>query len=211
MSKKLDIIGKKYGKMTVLSEGGRTNFGKVKFICKCDCGNTKEVIGSGLLRGTTTSCGCVHRAMISALGKSCGDGMPMCRLKKIFKAMNTRCYNKNSTGYKYWGGKGVTICDEWKDNYKAFHDWAIVNGYRDDLSIDRIDHEMGYIPSNCRWATDKEQANNMSSNHVVYFNFEQYTMTQFAELIGTKRDAIKHLFDKGMSAHEIAYKFKYAA
>lgn len=74
--------------------------------------------------------------------------------------MHTRCYNEHFAAYKYYGGRGITICDEWRENFQAFHDWAMANGYRDDLTIDRIDNDKGYSPDNCRWITMEEQNKN---------------------------------------------------
>ena len=80
--------------------------------------------------------------------------------------MKQRCSDANAINYRYYGGKGIRVCDEWRDNFYAFYDWAIANGYRDDLTIDRIDNSKGYYPDNCRWASYKEQQNNRSNNKI---------------------------------------------
>lgn len=108
------------------------------------------------------------------------------RLYSIWKAMKVRCYNRNSKAYKRYGGRGITICDEWRDDFPAFREWATSHGYNDTLTIDRIDTNKGYSPDNCRWATYKTQANNTRRNVILNINGEKGTIAQMCEKYGVK-------------------------
>ena len=97
--------------------------------------------------------------------------------------MKARCYNSNQWNYQYYGGRGIKVCDEWKNNYNSFYNWALENGYQDNLSIDRIDTNGNYEPSNCRWVTDKEQKNNTRRNHYITYKGKTQSMSKWAEEI----------------------------
>lgn len=153
------LTGKRFGRLLVLGrvENHRTKGGKsqVQYKCQCDCGNIIVARGESLCSGNTKSCGCyehdVHIAMNTTHGKT---GI---RLYRIWQGMKQRCYYKKSTYYKDYGGRGISICDEWKNDFQVFYNWAMSHGYSDKLSIDRINVDGNYEPSNCRWATNSEQ------------------------------------------------------
>lgn len=165
----LNLIGEKYGKLTVV-EFDRLQNHKTYWKCACDCGLTVVATGNNLRSGNTTSCGCVHRAKVQQIGRNNIKHNEIhenrTRLYTIWCGMRQRCSNPNRTAYILYGGKGVRVCDEWND-YDVFKNWAISNGYADNLSIDRIDSNGNYEPSNCRWITQSENTARANKNHTT--------------------------------------------
>lgn len=180
---KADYSGKKFGNLTVIEECGRTKSRGVIWLCKCDCGNYYKAISSSLKNGTTTSCGCKTKEKRMANYR--GHGMSRTRLYKIWMDMKTRCNNPNTPYFSKYGGRGIKVCDEWND-FETFRDWAIANGYKDDLTIDRINVDGNYESSNCRWATAKVQSNNKRNNRFITFNGTTKTVSEWADDLGMK-------------------------
>lgn len=182
------LVGQRFGKLFVLdrvkkqacSSGNKSS----KFLCQCDCGNIVEVRRDHLLSGRTSSCGCNSHPIKHGLLKS--------RLYGIWVGMKNRCYNINSTYYKNYGGRGITICDDWHYDFISFYNWSIANGYSDDLSIDRIDVNGNYEPSNCRWVTDKVQGRNRRNNIYITYNDVTKTLAEWAELTGINYNTLYH-------------------
>lgn len=156
---------------------------KQKWLCECDCGNEKYVTAGHLRDGHTRSCGCLRRETTAAsFTKHSQSGT---RLYSIFYHMHDRCEKKQCKDYKNYGGRGISVCGEWNrvSGFVAFHEWAMKNGYHDGLSIDRKDANGNYEPDNCRWATDKIQANNQRRNHRILYSGKEYTISQLSELL----------------------------
>jgi hypothetical protein len=153
----IDLTGRRFGRLTVLHRTGGGDDGQARWRCACDCGGIHEVAGRDLRCGDTTSCGCRKRdGSIRRTHGGYGS-----RLWRIWSSMKVRCNNSRSRSYRYYGGRGITICPEWLSDFAAFRDWALANGYRDDLTIDRWpDRDGNYEPDNCRWATSKQQRHN---------------------------------------------------
>lgn len=165
----IDLTGMKYGRLTVV-EFDRLQNHKTYWKCVCDCGLTVIVTGNNLRSGNTSSCGCLRRENTQKMGldhrKHGESHSHLTRLYTIWCGMRQRCSNPNRSAYKYYGGKGVSVCEEWQD-YSAFKAWAIGNGYADNLSIDRIDNRKGYSPDNCRWITISENVARANKNHTT--------------------------------------------
>lgn len=156
MGKIKDLIGQKFGKLLVIGNS------KSKKICICDCGKVCEIDTNHLVSGHTKSCGCNNaRYWKTALGLS------KSRLYKCWQSMMSRCYSFNNIAYKYYGKRNITVCDEWH-NSSNFLNWALNNGYADNLTLDRIDVNKNYSPENCRWITMKEQ--NRNTRRTIYID-----------------------------------------
>lgn len=175
-----DLTGKRFGRLVAV-EGIKKDNG-FYWKCKCDCGNYTEVLPQHLKRNLIRSCGCLRVEVSSQTNKR--HGMKETRLYKVWLDMKARCCNSSDSHYKDYGGRGITVCDEWKDDFMSFYEWAIANGYRDNLTIDRKDVNGNYEPSNCRWATYKEQANNKRANIILEYKGRKQTMAEWAEEIG---------------------------
>ena len=149
-----NIINQRFGRLTVIERIENTKDGKAQFKCLCDCGQYKNVRATSLRNGDTKSCGCLRSD--KSKRRLTKHGVRRSRLYSIWSMMKQRCFNSNATKYADYGGRGITVCPEWKNNFKVFYDWAMSNGYRDNLTIDRIDSDKNYEPSNCQWITLSE-------------------------------------------------------
>ena len=171
-----DLTGQKFGRLTVLKY-----LGESKWLCKCDCGTLSTPRGYNLVKGISKSCGCYQKEKIGKLATK--HGMAGTRIYKTWHNMKSRCNNPNATKYEIYGGKGIKVCDEWMD-FENFYRWAIENGYNDSLSIDRIDGNKDYEPSNCRWVDYKTQNNNKSQNHLITYKGRTQNISQWARELG---------------------------
>ena len=190
-----DLTGMKFNRLTVIKKDGTYN-GRgrnTRWLCLCDCGNYTHAPTAALRGGKQISCGCYASERMTKMNmKHGGFGT---RLYEIWRQMHRRCYGKETKAYPYYGGRGITICDEWKE-FEPFKKWAIENGYADDLTIDRIDVNGNYEQSNCRWVTAKEQANNRRSNHKVEYNGETHTVSEWADKYGVSQVKLWARLDK---------------
>lgn len=191
--KLIDLTGEKFGNLTVIGRGDNDKSGHVRWKCKCDCGKIKEkpVYARDLKVGKVVSCGCIHHQKITIHNGSKE------RLYQTWKGMLKRCENPNCTNFHNYGKRGIKVCDEWKD-YLTFKAWALKTGYKERLTIDRINVNGNYTPDNCRWVTLKEQSNNKRNNVYTTINGEKHTLAEWAELAGVNKSTIRQRYHKGV-------------
>lgn len=177
--KKRDLTGQKFGHLTVIRPAGQGKDKHYLSLVRCDCGNEYTVRDSELLRKNARQC------CKDCCKPQLKHGQKGSRLYTIWQGMKKRCYTPSNNNYKRYGAKGVMVCDEWKE-FIGFYNWAINNGYEDNLTIDRIDYTGDYEPNNCRWADRSTQANNTSTNHYIWYKGEKYTMKQLSDKYNIK-------------------------
>lgn len=155
---KSDLVGKRFGKLTVVDLVQNEGEKRKRALCRCDCGTVKNVAISSLRSGDTTSCGCIWKEAIKKSNST--HGKTGTKLHNAWRAMKARCNIRSCSNFEYYGGRGIRVCEEWNRSYATFQEWAINNGYSEGLSIDRIDPNGNYEPSNCRWEDKEVQARN---------------------------------------------------
>ncbi|WBF81889.1 hypothetical protein [Staphylococcus virus vB_SurM-PSU6] len=194
-----DYIGLKYGRLTVISwDGKRGIHHYVK--CKCDCGNTKSIRLYRLKTGETKSCGCIRKELFEENRRgNIKHGKSNSRLHTIYRSMKARCYSVKNINYSNYGGKGIEICDEWLEDFMNFYNWAHNNGYKDDLTIDRIDSNGNYEPGNCRWVDYKTQSRNRNYNKLLKFQGKELCVTEWSDLTGIASGTIHSRLRMGWS------------
>lgn len=162
----VDMAGKRYGRLFVLRRAGSNKDGLALWLCKCDCGNMCVVEGAKIRKGNTRSCGCLH--VESTRNRFTKHGLYQNRLYGVWKMINQRCSNPRNKNYGRYGGRGISVCEEWRNSFQAFYEWAILHGFDAakpsfQCTIDRIDNDRGYYPENCRFVDMKVQNNNKSN------------------------------------------------
>lgn len=177
-----DLTGKRFGKLTVVKyiPPSERKEKRKQYLCKCDCGNDFYARGDSLRAGTNLSCGCYKEDRYRD-GHSKTHGMSHEKIYAIWCSMKARCYNPNNQGYTNYGGRGITVCKEWRNSFENFRDWAIANGYKEGLSIDRINVNGNYEPSNCQWITVSEQSDNKRGSRKITYKGKEYTARQLSK------------------------------
>ena len=199
MGKHVNLIGKKFNRLTVVRQTDkRDSNGNIIWLCVCDCGNMVEQRGGSLTSGHAKSCGCWHRERSSVFAKKHlrTHGLRKHRLYTIWEHMKQRCYNVNNKSYKDYGARGITVCNEWRCDFLSFFNWAIDNGYRENLTIDRINNNGNYEPSNCRWATNIVQNRNKRHLHMITYNHKTQTLVEWSEVVGIKYNTLERRINK---------------
>ena len=192
--RRLDITGERYGRLTAKKLiGGRRSV----WVCECDCGNEAEVQLSALRTGNTKSCGCIHKEQLANRNvANTKHGMSHSRVARTHAGMVARCYKPTHKSYKSYGGRGIKICDEWRD-CGAFIQWALSSGYEHGLQIDRINPNGNYEPSNCRWVTSKQQGNNRRNNVRITHNGETHTLSEWGEILNIPKGSLTYRHKNG--------------
>ena len=189
----------RYGDLTVIEA-----LGKIKkahhfyYKVRCICGNEEIVKGTDLHTGVKKHC------MYCGIknGKNYKHGMCKTRLYVTWRNMINRCHNQNDTQFDLYGKREIQVCNEWKQDFKIFYNWAINNGYKENLTIDRINNNGNYEPSNCRWANDKEQANNRRTNHNVEIKGEVRNVSEWCELFNINVSTVRDRMRRGWNEAE---------
>lgn len=199
MPSKRDLTGMRAGSLVAIKQADhKTKDGRIIWECVCDCGNKAFVTTSNFLRGNSTSCGCKRTK------HKYGDkNTKKLRIYRIYHAILQRCFNQKSDSYKWYGGRGITVCDEWKDSFESFMSWAGENGYDNNLTIDRIDHDGNYEPGNCRWVTQAEQLNNTRSNIVITCDGKTMNLMQWSKHLGVSYDMLRSRYRLGWDSERI--------
>lgn len=211
MGRYIDLTGKQYGRLTVLyrtqdhiSKSGRP---AVVFHCRCTCGKECDVMKLALVKGYTKSCGCL-RSEETKKRRTKRDDISR-KLRIIYRHMCERCYDEADKRYERYGGRGIAICDEWieEDGMERFIEWARNNGYSIGLTIDRIDNNGNYSPTNCRWTTPKEQSNNRSTNTMLTVDGTTKTIAQWLDFLGVKSTRL-YYYDEDRKVEFVREKIK---
>lgn len=189
----IDITNQTFGRLKALKPVYRNN--RTYWLCECECGNLKEIRQDAW--GKTNSCGCMQIESRTTHHLS-GD-----KLYTVWKNMKTRCYNSQYWNYPNYGGRGITICEEWLKDFSSFYSWALSSGYQEGLTIERVNNDGPYSPDNCKWATKEEQDANRRNNHRLTYKGETKTVTQWAKLTGLPAAAILSRIRYGWSPDEI--------
>ena len=187
----------KYGKLTILKEDHKKKYKNGTIfsyvLCRCDCGKEKVINYNNIKRGLVKSCGCLTKTK---------NGLSGTRIGKCYHGIMQRCYNKKDINYKNYGGRGIKMCKEWVDNFMSFYNWAKKSGYKDGLTIDRINPNGDYCPENCRWATIKEQQNNRTNNRILEYKGQKRTITAWANFCGLSYRNLHYRLKNGYSIEE---------
>ena len=204
MGRILDLTGMRFGRWTVLRYVGYDK--GALWECRCDCGKIKNVRSDHLRYGKSTSCGC-FRAEVTAketAQKIAKHGMWGTRLYREWIQMKQRCSPSCSkTHYDRYYGRGIRVCPEWEHDFDAFAEWALSNGYNDSLSIDRLDNDGNYEPTNCRWVTEETQANNKSTSRFITYKGKTKTLAEWARELNINYSTLRSRLSRGKSFEEI--------
>lgn len=203
-----DLTGQKFGRLTALAPD-HTYKGALWWRCRCDCGNEVVVSSNHLVQGTTRSCGCYAREVRKITGAKSGiakvnyrHGGFGTKLYNVWAGIIRRCENPNQKYYKDYGGRGISVCSEWRNNFAKFRDWAFENGYQDGLTIERINNDGDYEPGNCRWIPMAEQFRNRRNSILIEHNGKTYTLREISEIGGIKLRTVIGRYERGDRSYE---------
>lgn len=195
----IDMSGQKIHKLTVIRPVGKDKGRNTLWECLCDCGNKTITSGSRIRRGMTKSCGCISHSLTAKANTKHGMAKrsgKRPRLYEVWCCMKDRCLNPNFKQYKDYGGRGITVCDEWME-FVPFMNWALANDYNDGLQIDRRDNDKGYSPENCRFVTRSQNQRNMRRNRYLTIKGETKLIAEWCEQTGLDRRTITTRIERG--------------
>ena len=196
----MDLTNKKYGKLLVLKKSKSKYKNNITWDCLCDCGNKIVVTTANLNSHRVCSCGCLKIEKL--VQRSTKHNQRHTHLYEVWKSMKQRCYNPKLKVYKNWGARGIKICEDWLNDFQSFYDWSMTNGYKDELTIDRIDVNGNYEPSNCRWVDRKTQAANTRLAKLITINGESKCIAEWCRIYNVNRATYNSRVRRGLSAEE---------
>lgn len=196
---KISLTGVVFGRLTVIEKDETKNDGRSRWLCRCECGSEKIVRSDALKSKRTRSCGCLQKDLLVKRKPRKTHGKSNKRLYTMFHNMQRRCYDEDHVSFHNYGGKGISVSKEWRNDFKSFYKWAVENGYSDNLTIDRINNENDYSPTNCRFITHKEQQNNRKDNVFVNYEGESRTISQWAEFLNVEYSTLQTRLKRGWS------------
>lgn len=206
------LSGKRFGRLVVIEKVGKANSHGTLWRCKCDCGNIKDVRREYLTSGGTSSCGCLRNELRSKTAYEMGEKNVRhghCRrnnmhpLFNVWRGMRSRCKDPKHISYKTYGAKGISVCKEWDEDFVAFYEWCMANGYKKGLALDRIDPKGNYEPDNCRFITQAENNRRQKRTIWIEHNGKRLTIPQWAEELGMEHSTIRYRYNKGLPIDEI--------
>lgn len=203
MKKIEDISGTKFNQLTAISFSCRRN-GHQVWLWECDCENKtrKEILLSHVKRGSIKSCGCIIIKNNKERPGARTHGGKGTRLYNIWRDIKARCFNPNNKDYGRYGGRGIKMCQEWKDNFQLFRDWALLTHYSGLLQIDRINNDGNYTPHNCRWITGKQNCNNKRNNRLLEYKGQTQTISQWADEYNISSAVLSYRLDNNWLIEE---------
>lgn len=199
----MNLSGQRFGRLVVLDEAPRKEYGARMWYCKCDCGKEKIVFQQCLMNGHSRSCGCIRKEQI--IERSTTHGLSHKRIYNIYHGMINRCFNNNEHSYPDYGGRGITVCDEWSGDsgFENFYEWAVNNGYSEKLTIDRIDVNGNYEPSNCKWSTYEEQSKNKRNNYLITWRGKTQILKDWCKELNLSYGTLTWRMRKGWSTEKM--------
>lgn len=184
-----NLVGRTFGRLVVISRAENDKHGCTRWNCRCACGTEKVIGRNELIRGAVVSCGCYHKDDLRK--RMTTHGQSNTKLFHEWQYMKRRCYQKNYKFYSYYGGRGIIVVDAWKENYTAFYEWALSNGYKDGLTLDRIDSNGNYEPMNCRWVTRKEQMNNTRATRKYSIDGVTHSIAEWCRIYDVPHERVR--------------------
>lgn len=193
MRKAIDLVGERFGRLVVVTRAPNKTFGNTEWSCRCDCGNFKNVQGGALKNGRSKSCGCIQKESATK------HGMEGTKTYNAWASMKSRCNNQKNKFFSHYGGRGITYCKEWEKFEQFLSDMGEAP---EGMSLDRINNELGYGPSNCRWTTPKEQRRNTRATTFLEFRGLSKVPTEWAEELGIPVETIRSRIKLGWTVED---------
>lgn len=198
-------IGERYNMLTIIDVVRPDGYKQAVFKCQCDCGNAVYAFPYQVYTGKTKSCGCYKQALLVATRRTHGGSKSPLYLE--WRSMVSRCHNPESYNFKDYGGRGITVCDAWRNSPQAFYDWVDSTGGRPNrATLDRINNNGPYSPENCVWATMHQQSRNKRSNIFVTYQGRTKCLADWAEELGLSHETLRYRYHRGMTPEQILHK-----